>query len=136
MKTILDAYHEIYLDQVVEGSGLQCTVVPMARGAGNDVAPDFSHELYVVKFPGYSNYLSLEDVVNSSLGLVISDHGHLVECDDFYLMNFLKINDFNPDASLRHYILRTAHCAFHVFSNEAPIVEVASKESLIKPLQR
>lgn len=122
MKTILDKYDELYLESLYEQDDLTCILFPMKLEKHHRKVPDKEGVQYEVKFHNVEDYFVLQELTHAALELSFLDDGHLTESNFSKLSKILRIQDIFPDNDTKHYVLRTAHCAVHVFTASIPIV--------------
>jgi hypothetical protein len=122
MKTILDNHTELYLDSLYEREELICKLLTFKLEKGNRKIPDFEGAKYEIHFKDVNDYFVLQEITHVALGLDYLDNGHLTECKSSDISEVLKIQNIFSDNEIKHYVLRTAHCAVHVFTPTKPII--------------
>lgn len=122
MKTILDNHNELYLESLCEKDDLICRLLPMKLVKHRRKVPDSEGVKYEIKFQGVGDYLVLQEITHVSLGLNFTDDNHLTECTTSELSKVLQTQDIYSVSDIKHYVLRTAHCAVHVFTADNPII--------------
>ena len=120
MRTQLDTHEELYLEKLCEDDHLVCWVRPMIASTSNTKVPSVGGLRYRIEFKHTGDYLVLQEITNSVLGLRFLDDGHLSEVDSGQLLDIFKQREIFPTEDIRNFALRTAHCVIHIFSSQPP----------------
>lgn len=110
MKTMLDDYHEVSLEQVIENDFFACRLQPLYVGKRRKLLP-VCHDFYVdVNFGrGVCAYLVVSEIVQVGFEFEEVDNCVISEIRESPFIDMLGVKEYNPKGEYRHLIIRTSH---------------------------